>query len=124
MRKKLINWAECPTGVKVVEETTGLAGTLLETDGCKAFIHFNGLFDAMLYECCVLKLAPADQQPWLMYEEGVTVVPEWAVCHYRGPSRQHTWCTANYTSDIAYLAHYRIIAIKEGWTDNPNEEKK
>jgi hypothetical protein len=68
-----------------------------------------------------LRLAPAEQQPWLVYEEGVTVIPEWAVCEYRGFSRGQEMHAHQETYSIDFVAHYRITGIKAGWTDNPNE---
>jgi hypothetical protein len=113
--KKLINWAECPVGV----ETN--FGQLCITDKLNrafCFCEFRGTSVVYLNE---LRLEQVSHQPWLVYEEGITVIPEWAYFEYRGFTAGIGGHIEKYSSSIAYVAHYRIVGIKDGWTDNPNE---
>jgi hypothetical protein len=81
-----------------------------------------------------VRLAPADQQPWLVYEEGVTVIPEWAEVIYKGLTGFYEFVDhmtyedrefeTGLLADLSYLNLYKITGIKDGWTDSPDEVQK
>lgn len=142
--KKLINWATVPSGIKVQEIMTGLTGTLLEIDGKKACLHFAGLYDLGLYDCRDLVIAPAAQQPWLLYEDGVTIIPEWAEVtlkiiyneEYQRAYNTHVLTLAEINDNTVHcgkIVAYRLgrtrpnsglaKLFKDGWTDNRDEVK-
>jgi hypothetical protein len=79
-----------------------------------------------------LRLAPADQQPWMVYEDGVTVIPEWAECTYLIPFSEEFrkiryWSSTKkeFSRSDASAVYYKLGNVKglfkDGWTDNPNE---
>jgi hypothetical protein len=145
MTKKLIDWATVPVGAAVVNLTDkkdiytcqyrGLAvahGAFLER---LHYIHSLGTFctssGAAPYE--TLRIAPADQQPWLVYEEGVTVIPDWAECEYRGVyfsafQQGYPRVVSTDIASLEYCGAYKLGndrgLFKAGWTDNPNEVKE
>jgi hypothetical protein len=134
---KLIDWAGFPIGAALVNNTdksdqyvgefigwvttkTALIKRLKYSDSMRIFTASIAPFLTKK-----LRLAPARQQPWLVYEEGATVVPEWADCEHRGFSRFTQRVEKDYKKyAIDYAAHFRIIGIKEGLTDNPDEVTK
>lgn len=136
---KLIDWATCPIGVatdygRIVH---------VQNNGFDADFYFsgsdglnylnansgewstttsNGFDEPVEYPPALLS---ASHQPWLVYEEGVTVVPEWAVVEYRG---NYKWSDGEVITDetkhigeLRDVFLYRITDIKEGWTENPSE---
>jgi hypothetical protein len=136
MTKKLINWSECPSGVKVVHKPTRLVGKFLECQCLMACVFYAGVIEVDYPSTSKIELAPADQQPWLVYEDGVTVVPEWAECEYRYAASSLIDADSSeaylYEADAAphggdgMAVAYKLgngdgKILKDGWTDNPYE---
>lgn len=128
MTKKLINWATVPKGVKVTHEPTGMIGELLECLDTMSCVFYSGIIEADYPSINKLRLGHVSQQPWLVYIESVTVIPEWAECSFKGFSTGIGEHTENYAAAIGYVAHYKLGngrgLFKDGWTDNPDEVKK
>jgi hypothetical protein len=145
MTKKLIDWATVPNTVAVVslaDKSDEWVGELLGSVTNKTMLikrtkrsEAMGIEVVSIAPCLqkYLRLAPAAQQPWLVYEEGVTVVPEWAEASYRavysdkiGKIRFASSTKAEYSrSDVApvyyKLGNSKGKLFKDGWTDSPNE---
>jgi hypothetical protein len=78
-----------------------------------------------------LRLAPAHHQPWLVYEEDVTVIPDWANVTYLVAKGSYYEDVALFNEDeyprrlhnpvVQYKLGNRKGLFKDGWTDNPNE---
>jgi hypothetical protein len=142
---KLINWAQCPMGVKVLtltDKSDEWVGELLGSVTNRTMLikrtklsESMGIDVVSIAPCLqkYLRLAPADHQPWLVYKEGVTVVPEWAECKYK-ITESADYGGTSYLDEVKILpefyeenyhqyeiAHYRITGIKDGWTDNHKE---
>lgn len=121
---KLINWAQCPKGV-----ITNY-GELLLVDTFSRAVCFEIDEGLSVNNIGFIRIAPAEQQPWLVYEEGVAVVPEWAECEYRGvmPKMFGGGVFLNEVclnkNHLIHTAHYKITGIKPSWTDKPNEVTK
>jgi hypothetical protein len=128
---KLIDWQQAPRLIMTHE------GEFLSLHGDYAQVlhtwrqgrEYSCIKDVPLSQ---VRLSPADQQPWLVYKEGVTVIPEWAkviivgfydVHGYRHQNRDicvtlKVDCAKKLQANVA-MANYKIIGIKEGWTDSP-----
>jgi hypothetical protein len=136
MNKKLIDWATAPKGT--MTSYGELRGELLG----KIFVeHVNkhGYVVTSAFDHAYLRLAPADQQPWMVYEEGVTVIPDWAECSFRmckssnrlgrffdyltpkSHSERVNALTNGYVPTAYKLGKIQGKLFKDGWTDNPNE---
>jgi hypothetical protein len=133
MTKKLIDWAQCPSGASVINQDTLDKGVLLNESESEAFVYYDNHICAGSHHVSELRLAPADQQPWLVYEEGITVVPEWAEVKYK-ITESGDYGQASYLDEVKTLpdfyeenyeqyeiALYKIFGIKTGWTDSPEE---
>lgn len=119
MSKKLIDWGTVPKGTQ-----TSFGELLAYKDNhCEVYWDyrmFSNRYD--IEQTNELRLAPADQQPWLPYEERVTVIPEWADITYRGYMRGRVGLhELSYKDGLDYFHSYKIIGIKDGWTDNTDE---
>jgi hypothetical protein len=139
MTTELIDWTTMPEGVAV------MMGNVLGEFVCHALdddicyvktehlgIKTSGYKTIRERTADCLRLAPADQQPWLVYEEGVTVLPEWAEVTY-------LVAKGSYHEDVELfkedeyprrvnnpVVQYKLGGtegklFKDGWTDNPNE---
>jgi hypothetical protein len=139
MTKQLIDWATVPEGVAVM--MGGVVGEFvchaLDDDVCYVKTEHLGTKTSgyktireRTADC--LRIAPADQQPWLVYEEGVTVLPEWAEVTYlvaKGSCHEDVelFKEDEYPRRVNNpVAQYKIgnsegKLFKDGWTDNPNE---
>jgi hypothetical protein len=132
MTKKLIDWATVPKGVKVIHKPTGVIGELLEFRHEMPCVFYSGFIEFDYPSITNLRLAPAEQQPWLVYEDGVTVVPEWAECEYIfgyaggfGDLVFKSFTIQNPHNVHSSIIYYKLGnskgLFKDGWTDNPNE---
>ncbi len=157
MNKKLIDWASVPIGTSIyfgVGQTNGGVFTgysrlsesiLLNT--CARNIEARAITNTLIQSQAAIynvRLASADHQPWLRFEEGVTVVPEWAEVTYDVVAISNRWSrdenetlvTTEHCDHLWQLTDngyevYRICAyklgnakgdiIKDGWTDNSDE---
>jgi hypothetical protein len=123
MAKKLIDWATAPEGImtnfgKVIFFMDDSLSTLTVVTNVAKTVSFPTI---RCTSQSMVRLAPASEQHWLVYEEGATVVPDWAECAYRGFTSGIGGHIEKRSSSIAYIGTYRIVCIKDGWTDNPNE---
>lgn len=145
MTKKLIDWATAPIGMKTGSNSTflqyrnGIATVLYVFKDKRTSPHLAGI------DTVHLRLAPSDQQPWLLYEEGVTIIPEWVdfqlkikadgILHDRltgcvvdgviSSNTVHRKNTA-FAYKLGYIDPKTGVTklFKDGWTDNPDEVTK
>jgi hypothetical protein len=153
MTKKLIDWTTVPIGAAVVysnfidsttvawwirqsaeakEQTFGWTASIMHPTYSQVQVLNEDKTSCEIYHVSQLRLAPPDQQPWLVYEGGVTELPEWAECTYHGlnpvlflgqPDINEEFSSIN---DAYVLKAYKLgngegKLFKTGWTDNPNE---
>jgi hypothetical protein len=128
---KLINWATVPIGVAVayhnfIVPTNGWIASIVHPKYRQLQVLNESKTSCEIYHVSQLRLSPADQQPWLVYEEGFTVIPKWAECEYRGfgvfeyaIDYENILFPAKFGDNA--IAHYKIVGLKNGWTDNPDE---
>jgi hypothetical protein len=141
MTKKLIDWATAPRLTMTNE------GEILSVHSSYAQILHTWQIGNR--GCCIkdialsnLRMSHIYEQPWIVYEEGLTVVPEWAeyllkVKDYKRliePAQVDAELYSEKFEDRVISSNkfyitgqafaYRIISIKDGWTDNTNEVKE
>ena len=120
-KKRLIDWAKMPKGVMTNY------GWLISFEG-EFKERRPTLLDAEVwfYDVSLLRLAPAEQQPWILWQGGECPVPNDIIVEVEfrnGGScvdepNCFRWGKTGTSGDIIA---YRIAGLAQGWTDNPEE---
>ncbi len=129
--KELIDWSTAPVGIKT---TAGFVihegSTAVCIKGDQVYIEDIDMSYPAENRFDPIALAPAGQQPWILYEEGITVIPKWAEATYRGYMRGRQGLHGlSYKEGLDYLHSYKLGNIegklfKDGWTDDASEVAK
>lgn len=133
-KKRLIDWAKMPRGVmtNIGKAQLGMPNIgefqMVCNDTCSAVLIRDSPLRLINPFTKNLRLAPEDQQPWLLWMGGECPVPK--VVKVRVLLRDgiesdyvwslHRWFYNSRTKTIEIIA-YKVTGLEEGWTDNPEE---
>ena len=133
---KLIDWTTVPDKTQVRVSHEALTGEFKGSNGSICAVSFPGLRNLGFYAPGLLQIDIAATQPYILYEEGITKIPEWAEVILIDAT---SLADAAYRAVMAYnpkrkpmvlkFKHVRAYRLgnregklfKDGWTDNPND---
>jgi hypothetical protein len=129
---KLIDWSKLPAGVAVYSRVfPGQCATITTADCVPCYVNsdkygttviFTTGLDESETRAEAMRLATAWEQKDILYYDWTMHIPEWLDITYTGLHRELLKeCTTKDMDLLMYIKSFRVVGLKAGWTDNPNE---